>query len=125
MSKSLGNHIPLQASAGEMFGQLMSLPDEAMRTYFDLLTRLPPPQVEELLAGHPMAAKTRLAREITARFHTGEAADAAARAFERVFSRGGEPDAMPMPPARARGDRGGCPRPHRGCRARRAKPGAW
>ena len=96
MSKSLGNHIPLQASAGEMFGQLMSLPDEAMRTYFDLLTRLPASQVEELLAGHPMAAKTRLAREVTARFHTGEAAEAAARAFERVFSRGGVPDTMPV-----------------------------
>ena len=60
------------------------------------LTRLPASQVEELLAGHPMAAKTRLAREVTARFHTGEAAEAAARAFERVFSRGGVPDSMPV-----------------------------
>ncbi len=45
MSKSLGNHIPLRSSAADMFGQLMSLPDEAMRTYFDLLTSLPTPEV--------------------------------------------------------------------------------
>ena len=96
MSKSLGNHIPLQASAEDMFGQLMSLPDEAMRTYFDLLTRLPAPQVEALLAGHPMVAKARLAREVTARFHTGEAAEAAALSFERIFSRGEAPDTMPV-----------------------------
>ncbi|MCX7029869.1 MAG: tyrosine--tRNA ligase [Spirochaetes bacterium] len=95
MSKSLGNHIPLQSSAQEMFGQLMSLPDQAMRTYFTLLTTLPAPQVEALLAGHPMTAKARLACEVTARFHSPEEADRAAQAFERVFSRGEAPDTMP------------------------------
>jgi tyrosyl-tRNA synthetase len=98
MSKSLGNHIPLQASAADMFGQLMSLPDEAMRVYFDLLTTLPAPRVEALLAGSPMAAKTHLAREVTARFHSPEAADEAVQAFERVFSRGEAPDTMPAHP---------------------------
>ncbi|OHD74235.1 MAG: tyrosine--tRNA ligase [Spirochaetes bacterium RBG_13_68_11] len=98
MSKSLGNHIPLQSSAADMFGQLMSLPDEAMRTYFDLLTTLPTPEVAALLAGHPRTAKARLAREVTARFHSAEAADAAVRAFDRVFSRGEAPDTMPAHP---------------------------
>jgi tyrosyl-tRNA synthetase len=96
MSKSLGNHIPLQSSAEDMYGQLMSLPDEAMRVYFDLLTTLPVPQVETLLAGHPMTAKRHLAREVTARFHSPEEADQAAQAFERVFSRGEAPDTMPV-----------------------------
>jgi tyrosyl-tRNA synthetase len=95
MSKSLGNHIPLHASPEEMYGLLMSIPDEAMRTYFELLTRLATPQVEELLAGHPKTAKTRLAREVTGGFHSPEAAAAAAQAFDRVFSRGEAPDTMP------------------------------
>jgi tyrosyl-tRNA synthetase len=96
MSKSLGNHIPLQSSAEDMYGLLMSLPDEAMRAYFDLLTAVPAAEVDALLAGHPRAAKARLAREVAARFYTAEAAEAAALAFDRVFCRGGVPDAMPV-----------------------------
>jgi tyrosyl-tRNA synthetase len=95
MSKSLGNHIPLHAPPGGMYGQLMSLPDEAMRTYFQLLTALSPAEVDGLLAGHPRAAKARLAREVTARFHSPSAADAAAGEFDRVFARGAAPEAMP------------------------------
>lgn len=98
MSKSLGNHIPLQSSAGDMFGRLMSLPDEAMRVYFELLTAVPAAEVASLLAGHPMAAKVRLAREVTARFHSTDAADEAMREFERVYSRGGAPQSLPVHP---------------------------
>jgi tyrosyl-tRNA synthetase len=96
MSKSLGNHIPLQASAADMFGRLMSLPDDAMRVYFDLLTAIPAAEVEALLAAHPRTAKARLAREITARFHPPADADAAAQAFDRVFSRREIPDDTPV-----------------------------
>ena len=95
MSKSLGNHIPLRAPPSDMFGKLMSIPDEAMRTYLELLTALPARDVDALLAGHPRAAKVRLAREVTARFHTIEAAEAAARDFERVFSRREVPEHLP------------------------------
>jgi tyrosyl-tRNA synthetase len=95
MSKSLGNHIPLHAPPGEMYGQLMSLPDEAMCTYFQLLTVLSTAEVDAMLAGHPRAAKARLAREVTARFHSPEAADAAAGEFDRVFARGAAPESMP------------------------------
>lgn len=98
MSKSLGNHIPLRSSAEEMIGQLMSLPDEAMRVYFELLTELPAQEVESLLAGHPMSAKKRLAHEVAARFHSPDAAGAAMQEFERIFSRGGEPESMPAHP---------------------------
>jgi len=96
MSKSLGNHIPLSCSAEDMFGRLMSIPDDAMRTYFDLLTALPRHEVEELLAGHPRAAKARLAREVVARFHPPAVADAAGEAFDRVFRRGETPEEMPV-----------------------------
>jgi tyrosyl-tRNA synthetase len=96
MSKSLGNHIPLHAPPGGMYGQLMSLPDGAMRTYFELLTALSAQQIADVLAGHPRAAKARLAREVTARFHSPEAADAAAGEFDRVFARGAAPEAMPV-----------------------------
>ena len=96
MSKSLGNHIPLHALPGEMYGLLMSLPDGAMRAYFDLLTALPASEVEVLLAGHPRAAKARLAREVTSRFHSPAAAEAAAAEFDRVFSRGAAPRTMPV-----------------------------
>lgn len=96
MSKSLGNHIPLRASAADMFGMLMSIPDDAMRAYFELLTGVPKSEVEALLAGHPRAAKARLAREVTARFHPPADADAAAREFDRVFVRGEAPETMPV-----------------------------
>lgn len=96
MSKSLGNHIPLHAPPAEMYGLLMSLPDGAMRVYFELLTTLPAAEVDALLAGHPRAAKARLAREVTARFHPPEAAAAAAEEFDRVFARGAAPADVPV-----------------------------
>ncbi len=98
MSKSLGNHIPLHAPPGEMYGQLMSLPDEAMRIYFELLTALPTAEVDTLIAGHPRAAKARLALEVTSRFHSPEAAHAAAEEFDRVFRQGAVPESMPEHP---------------------------
>jgi tyrosyl-tRNA synthetase len=96
MSKSLGNHIPLAAPAADMLGKLMSIPDEVMRSYFELLTAIPAHEVEALLAGHPRTAKMRLAREVTARFHPPADVDAAARVFDLVFSRGEAPETMPV-----------------------------
>jgi tyrosyl-tRNA synthetase len=87
MSKSLGNFVGITESPGEMYGKLMSVSDTAMWKYLDLLTRLPESSIVELRAGHPMEAKKRLARTITAQYH-GEAAAAAAEAdFERAVQR--------------------------------------
>jgi tyrosyl-tRNA synthetase len=87
MSKSLGNFVGITESPGEMYGKLMSVSDTAMWKYLDLLTRLPESSILELRAGHPMEAKKRLARTITAQYH-GEAAAAAAEAdFERTVQR--------------------------------------
>lgn len=82
MSKSLGNSIGVTEPAGGMFGKLMSIPDEAMASYYQLLLH------RELQAdAHPMEAKKELARSLTAKFHGEEAAGAALEDFTVRFSR--------------------------------------
>ncbi len=95
MSKSLGNTIGLNDAPAEMFGKLMSIPDDAMRQYYTLCTAVPLDEVEQILAGHPMDAKKRLGREIVAIYHDEAAANEAQQAFEQQFSRGDVPDDMP------------------------------
>ncbi len=81
MSKSLGNYVALNESPGDMFGKLMSISDELMARYYEILLH------EALPEGmHPMEAKKSLARQITARFHDGEAAAHALEEFNRRFS---------------------------------------
>ncbi|MHB0912471.1 MAG: tyrosine--tRNA ligase [Armatimonadota bacterium] len=86
MSKSLGNYVGITDPANEMFGKLMSIPDDIMPQYFELCTDVPMPEVRELMQGHPMEAKKRLAREIVTIYHSAEAAACAQAEFERVFS---------------------------------------
>lgn len=95
MSKSLGNYVGISEAPAEMFGKLMSLPDEAMNTYYTLCTDVPLQEVEALLAGHPMDAKKRLGREIVSVYHGAQAAQEAQEAFEKQFSRGEVPEDMP------------------------------
>ncbi len=96
MSKSLGNHIPILAPPHEMYGQVMSVPDEAMPAWFALVTPLAPDEIAGVLAGHPRDAKMRLAREIAAVFHGEEAAREAEDRFVAVFRRRREPDETPV-----------------------------
>lgn len=101
MSKSTGNYIGICEPPEAMYGKVMSLPDSAMGQYFRLVTRWTPAQVAEIEGGlsagrmHPMEAKKRLAWEIVDCFHRSEAADDAARHFERVHQRGEAPEEMP------------------------------
>ncbi len=96
MSKSKGNYVGVTEAAGEMFGKLMSLPDELMENYWTLLTRVPLAEVRETLrATHPRKAKEQLARTITARYHDEAAADAAAHEFRRVFAEKEKPSEIP------------------------------
>ena len=83
MSKSLGNYVALNETPAEMFGKLMSISDDLMPRYYEVLLR------EEMLSSdeHPMEAKKSLARLVTARFHSAEEAAAALEDFERRFSR--------------------------------------
>jgi tyrosyl-tRNA synthetase len=101
MSKSRGNHIPLLATAEDMYGKIMSLPDSAMMPYFRLLSRWSPEQIGELEAAvnggavHPRDAKMRLAREIVEIYHGSEAVDPAEHAFRRVFQENALPEELP------------------------------
>jgi tyrosyl-tRNA synthetase len=96
MSKSKGNYIGVAEPAGEMFGKGMSIPDEAMRSYFELLTSIPEDEFEAMLAdGHPRETKAALASTIVATFHGEKAAAEAAAEFDRVFRDHKLPDDMP------------------------------
>ena len=92
MSKSLGNYVGITESPKDMFGKLMSLPDEMMLTYFELCTDVDMDEATALCEGvkagtvHPMDVKKRLAREIIAIYHSIEDANEAQAEFERVFS---------------------------------------
>jgi tyrosyl-tRNA synthetase len=91
MSKSLGNAIGINEPPGEMYGKLMSISDELMWKYWVLLTDLRISEVESLKAGvragdlHPMEAKKRLARTITAGFHGEDEAVRADENWARMF----------------------------------------
>lgn len=95
MSKSYENAILLTDTANDVFGKTMSLADDGMRLWFELLTDVDEAEIEALLTGHPRAAKARLAREICADLHGAEAAAAAADAFDRQFKAKEVPDDVP------------------------------
>jgi tyrosyl-tRNA synthetase len=84
MSKSYGNAIALNDAPGDMFGKVLSLSDEMMWKFFDLLTDH---DIPALKAGHPMAAKKMLGEILVARFHGSSAAQEARAGFEKVFSK--------------------------------------
>ena len=95
MSKSLGNYVGITEPAGEMYGKLMSVSDSAMWKYFELLTRVPEGTIAELRQGHPMEAKMRLGRTITAQYHGDAAAASAEAEFDRTVRRREQPADVP------------------------------
>lgn len=95
MSKSLGNYVGITEPPDEMFGKIMSITDDMMRDYFILCTDVPEVEIDEILRGHPMEAKKRLAWEIVRIYHGEGAANTAKEEFERVFSRREVPSDIP------------------------------
>lgn len=101
MSKSLGNYIGVNEDPYEMFGKTMSIPDELIVRYFELITRIPMDEVKAMQAGmeagklNPRDAKMKLAREIITTYHGEKAALEAQEKFRLVFSRGDIPDDIP------------------------------
>jgi tyrosyl-tRNA synthetase len=91
MSKSLGNYVGITEPPQEIFGKLMSIPDELMWNYFELATDRSESEIaqlkNEVASGklHPMDAKMKLGEEIVATFHGAEAGRKAADHFQRVF----------------------------------------
>jgi tyrosyl-tRNA synthetase len=101
MSKSLGNHIPLNTDAEDMYGKVMSVPDMAMGLYFRLVTRWTPKEIKALESGlksgelHPRDVKMKLAREIVSIFYSPGEAESAEAEFVHVFQQGDLPEDMP------------------------------
>ena len=101
MSKSLDNYVGVEEPPNDMYGKLMSLPDELIVPYFEYLTDAPQEELTsfsgDLAAGsiNPMDMKKRLAREITTQFHESAGADAAQENFARVVQRRDLPEEIP------------------------------
>mgnify|MGYP003799701101 FL=1 len=85
MSKSLGNYIGIQEAPEEIFGKIMSVSDELMLRYYEILTDRDVEAVKKL---HPKEAKLVLAQQIVTLFYSSKEAVTAREEFERVFSRG-------------------------------------
>jgi tyrosyl-tRNA synthetase len=100
MSKSLGNDIPIQTTAEDMYGKLMSIPDDAMPLYFELLTRLTPSEISEVESNlkngslHPRDAKMKLAMHVTSIFYGEKEAENAQNDFIRRFQQHAIPETI-------------------------------
>lgn len=92
MSKSLGNYVGVTEDPNEMFGKILSISDELMWRYFELLSSKTLTEIDSLKSGildgslHPKKVKEDLALEIISRFHSSELAQSAREEFERVHS---------------------------------------
>jgi tyrosyl-tRNA synthetase len=100
MSKSLGNYIGIHEPANEMFGKIMSISDELMWRYFELLSFRPLNEIEQFkqdieAGANPRDIKFKLAQEIVARFHSQAEAEQALQEFIARFQKGAMPDEMP------------------------------
>lgn len=100
MSKSLGNYIGIDEPPFEIFGKVMSVSDELMWRYYELLSFKTSGAIDSLRQGveegaNPRDAKILLAQELVARFHGTAAAEDALRDFQARFQKGAMPDAMP------------------------------
>jgi len=101
MSKSLDNYVGITEPPNEMFGKLMSISDELMWRYYELVSFRPQAEIaalrKECAEGrNPRDAKVALAQEIVARFHSQAAADHALAEFEARFKQGAMPESMPL-----------------------------
>ncbi|MGI6574620.1 MAG: tyrosine--tRNA ligase [bacterium] len=101
MSKSLGNHIGIHEPPAEMYGKVMSLPDQLMVRYYELVTDVPLEEIREIKRDleqatvHPRDVKMRLAREIVSLYHSPADALRAEESFKAVFQKGDLPTEIP------------------------------
>ena len=101
MSKSLGNYIAITDAPNEIFAKVLSISDELMWRYYELLSNLSLKEISVLRSGvedgsiHPKLVKEKLALEITERFYNKEAAEAAKEAFDKQFKANLIPDEIP------------------------------
>jgi tyrosyl-tRNA synthetase len=93
MSQTTGNYVGLNEPASEMYGKILSIPDDLLRSYFTFLTNVDP---DEVLDVPPRDAKRKLARELVTMYHSTEDARAAEEAFDRVHIRHERPESVPQ-----------------------------
>lgn len=101
MSQSLGNYIALRDTAKEMFGKIMSIPDELIMSYFTLVTRVSEKELKEIekqfkSGVNPRDIKVSLAKEIVKIYHNDNDAQKAENEFIHQFKRGGAPSDVPV-----------------------------
>ena len=102
MSKSLGNYVGITEAPDQIFGKMMSIPDELMWSYYELLTDRTPEEIAKLKSDvssgstHPMDVKMLLAREVVSGFHGEAAARKAFEMFQRVFRDRQAPEEAPV-----------------------------
>ena len=102
MSKSYGNYIGITEAPQEMFGKVMSISDELMWRYYELVTDVSMTDIErmkgEVASGqaHPMKLKQELGKRIVADFHSREAAEQAAEDWSRMFQKDETPEDLPL-----------------------------
>src|SRR5437868_5573548 len=95
MSKSLGNAIGIQEAPLEMYGKVMSISDQMMWRFYELLTDVQVPEIEKMKReAHPMQAKKELARRIVSDFHSAEAAAKAEEDWGKQFQKGEVPEEL-------------------------------
>jgi len=95
MSKTSGNCIWIEDTPSQMFGKIMSIPDDLIFDYFKLLTRTSLAEIEKIKKLNPRDAKAALAQEIVRIYHGKKAAEAAEKEFERVFKKRKLPSRIP------------------------------
>lgn len=101
MSKTAGNYIGITEEPRQIFGKTMSIPDEAMESWFKLATELSEKEIKEFLISlksgklHPAKAKRRLAKEIVALYYDKNTATRTEEEFDRIFKDSGIPDELP------------------------------
>jgi tyrosyl-tRNA synthetase len=102
MSKSLGNYVGITEAPSEIFGKMMSIPDDLMWSYWELVTDRTPDQIAALkkevsdATAHPMDIKMRLAQEVIGGFHGQDAARKASDNFQRIFRDRQAPEESPV-----------------------------
>ena len=109
MSKSLNNYVGITDEPADMFGKIMSISDDLMWDYYKYLSFKPLSEIEKLKSQvvdglNPKDAKVALAKELVARFHDWQAAEAAEAAFGRQFAGGEVPENLPEVVIKVDGD---------------------
>jgi len=102
MSKSLGNYVGITETPDQIFGKMMSIPDELMWSYYELVTDRTPEEITKLKSDvssrttHPMETKMLLAKEVVSGFHGEAAGRKASEMFQRVFRDRQAPEEAPI-----------------------------